>query len=524
MNNINNEILEEVKKLKHFDYNSYQRLLKKYDKADILSTFFDLFYSSNFKEQNVLIKTYYPIFISFDLEKMDKTTDNYFLLLDKYGIDTISSYFKELLIFNKYDSKIKKEYGFFYNIIDDDVISNEDNLVEYNLSDDDYFDKFSDISDSVKLYINDCSRYPLLSSDEEKKCFSLLKKLNDDFLITSFDNNNNFVFNDISRVINSITSYDLRKKLGKVSKYLASDDKKIISNYIKLWDNINGKERINVNIPSKNDVLTTTGIFLDNDYYDSEYINKQFDNIILYGDTREYIYNCNWRLTISIAKKYVNRGLSFLDLIQEGNMGLMRAVKKFEVDKGYKFSTYASWWIRQSVTRSIGDQARTIRYPIHLVEALKKYSVVKGRLSCELNRDATDEEIAKELNVSVDKIREYSNLIIDIISLETPVGEEEDSILIDFIPSTSNDVEKSLYNKQLREAFEECFHFLTQREQEVLKLRFGFDTRGPKTLEEVGQIFGVTRERIRQIESKALRKLRQPTRSRVLKDFLYDDK
>lgn len=535
MNNINKKILEEVKNIKNFDYNSYQNLLRKYDITDILSTFFSLYYSADNKEKNVLLKTYYPIFISFDLEKIDKTydkqgldsekndkdkkTDDYFLLIDKYGSDIINKYFKELLAFYKNDKKIKNKYRFFYSAIEEEVIVTDEDFLEKETTTD-----FANTDDLIRLYMADFSRYPLLTYDDEKKYFSLLNSLKEEITIASFDKDVNFVFEDIGKVIRSIDSYELKKKLAKTSNTLGVNDKKVISNYIKLWDSLNGREKVNIIVPNKDDVLRDTDVSLDGDSYDMAFLNKQFDDIILYAKTREYIYNCNLRLTISIAKRYINHGLPFLDLVQEGNMGLMKAVKKFEIDKGYKFSTYATWWIRQAITRAIADQSRTIRYPVHLFEALKKYKAMKRDLTNTLNREPSEQEIATSLGISIEKVRDYEKLLLETVSLETPVGEDEDSILLNFIPDKENDAESSLSNKQLREAFEQCFCFLTHREQEVLRLRFGFDTGYQKTLEEVGQTFGVTRERIRQIESKALRKLRHPTRSRVLKDFLDDIK
>ena len=303
------------------------------------------------------------------------------------------------------------------------------------------------------------------------------------------------------------------KEIGKVSLLTADEE-------IELAQKMEAGSVAVEKIPLLKERLAETGDEQEKEEIQAEIKALQLD-VDRGSDAKKRLAEANLRLVVSIAKRYVGRGMLFLDLIQEGNLGLIKAVEKFDYRKGYKFSTYATWWIRQAITRAIADQARTIRIPVHMVETINKLIRVSRQLLQELGREPTPEEIAEEMKMPVERVREILKISQEPVSLETPIGEEEDSHLGDFIKDDNVPVPADAATfTLLKEQLEEVLGTLTEREQKVLTLRFGLEDGRARTLEEVGKEFNVTRERIRQIEAKALRKLRHPSRSRKLKDYL----
>ena len=316
--------------------------------------------------------------------------------------------------------------------------------------------------------------------------------------------------------ITVISGDDVSSNGGNVEKVLeeVKDEENLILNDEEITKDVNINDPVRMYLKEIGRIPLLTP---DEELALSERINNNDE------DAKRILAESNLRLVVSIAKRYVGRGLLFLDLIQEGNIGLMKAVDKFDSNRGYKFSTYATWWIRQAMTRALADQARTIRVPVHMAETINKMVRVQRQLTLELNREPSEEEIAKKMNVSVDKVREVIKISQDPVSLETPIGEEDDSHLGDFIKDESSlSPEEYTENEILKEEIDDVLKSLQQREQEVLRLRFGLKDGTCHTLEEVGKKFNVTRERIRQIEAKALRKLRHPSRAKKLRDFMEE--
>ena len=371
---------------------------------------------------------------------------------------------------------------------DDDIILDDDDEIEVEKIDLSVPEGVS-VEDPVRMYLKEIGKVPLLSAEEEIELAKLM---------------------DAGNLAHEVTKRNNNEQRDLPIKNLEELDKE-------------REEREEE--PGKSDLVLDEVIDLAHKMQKealSEAELKILNNAEAEGDyAKKRLAEANLRLVVSIAKRYVGRGMLFLDLIQEGNLGLIKAVEKFDYRKGFKFSTYATWWIRQAITRAIADQARTIRIPVHMVETINKLIRVSRQLLQELGREPSPEEIAEQMSMPVERVREILKISQEPVSLETPIGEEEDSHLGDFIKDDNVPVPADAAAfTLLKEQFEEVLGTLTEREQKVLKLRFGLDDGRARTLEEVGKEFNVTRERIRQIEAKALRKLRHPSRSRKLKDYL----
>ena len=529
MTNIEKEIIEEIKKYNDFEVRDYLNLIKLYDKDIIFNLFNTLYNEANDNERDNLINKYFAIYISYDLENMIINDNAYMDLVEKYGDDIVNNYFSNLLIYSKKRENIRNKYDAIYTFIEDqDDLNNICNNIEKNS----YYDgseamNESSTLDSFKIYLNEIGQIPLLSIEEEKEAFiSLNNNLEKIEIATFFKEDNNFVLNDISKLINSIKNYSDFKNLKRMVKYLCSNDKEIINNFISLWENINGKEKNNTVVPNKDIIRDNVGLDLGTDTYDSLYLNEQFNYFNEYSSIKNMICERNLRLVISIAKKFHVSSLDINDLTNDGNIGLIKAINKFDVHKKYKFSTYATWWIRQNITRSIAEKSRFIRIPVHMHDLINRYLRVTNYFYNNGHNNLTKEEIAKEMKISVTRVYDIERIIgtlLSPVSLETPIGDDEDSTLMDFIDDKDFVIENNVFYDDLRETLEWAFNdCLTEREVQALKARFGFDDNKIMTLESVGQMFGVTRERVRQIEKKALRKLKHPNRSKELINFIKE--
>lgn len=498
-------IIKEIQKITNFDLRSYKMLVEKFGESDILKIFKSMLNECNDNEQRDLINKYSAAYLTIELSDMNIDKSTYFLLSDRYGEKNVIKYFNDLLEFSDDKDEVKKKYETIYSYISKDELfidASEEKEEDKN----DFY-----VNDDLRMYINEIKKIPLLSHDEEKYYFNIIKTCKNEIEIAKFDEDHNLSFNDIDMVISSITTCDQIKKLEIIKNGLCENDKIIISEFLSTWKKI---------IPNNDNLVK----LIKSNYYSDELIvsnilDKQFELMASYVKSKDKIISANYRLVIFVAKRYCGRGLDFLDLIQEGNLGLMKAIYRFDPDKGFKFSTYATWWIRQTMTRAIADQSRNIRIPVLVHEDVNKLAYSQRKLTVELNREPTIDELALEMNKTPEEIEGLLLISQDNLSLDAYVSDEEDSFFGDFIPSNEESAYSILERENLNKLIEEIMNTLTERERLILEYRFGFKTGKIETLETIGKKFGLTGERIRQIEGRALRKLKHPTRFKKIADF-----
>lgn len=527
-----NNIVTEIKNCKQFDFKFYYSLCNKYGKDTVLKAFDVIFSECNKNyRQNIEEKYYIPL-LERDLDNAVINNSTYFLLVDKYGEDNIIHYFRALLLTNDKEM-YRTKYAKIYNCILNDDYQETTDLEEEM----DYSSRKANVADAIGLYLADIAQYPVFTTLEEKEIFDTLdntkKNMNIGYLFSPkkgelnikqnerFEYSINFVFNSLNSVLLSINNLKQVKKFAKITKILVDSDKIIANKYLGIIDNyfLSEGKVFDSEYISKEMEIDTSNTTL----YSSEYLDKEFDNIILYMNTKDKIITRNLKLVVKYAKQYSNSSmsLSFLDIINEGNIGLIRAVDKFDSSLGYKFSTYASWWIRQAITRATADKERIIRVPVHTDYAIKKIKMAINKLEMD-NMEVSDENIAEYSGLSIQAVREYQRFAFEgnILSLDIPISEDEDNTFSDFICSDDKNVSEEYEDKALKEAVNKALESLSVREKAILVYRFGLDNGNSRTLEEVGQMFGLTRERIRQIEKKAMRKIRQRSKNTGLRDFL----
>lgn len=478
-------IAKEILALEDFNLYIYNNYIKEYGKATMLNVF--MYILTNNVNDDSIFNKYFDAFFSIELDsiKIDKST--YTILIKKYGEERVNDYFTNLLEISNNDYKIKKKYEHIYS-----------NIINY----DEYF--YND--DSVKAYISSLSDR-ILTDKEEKEYFNILDNCRRNITIGDFDLIDNFGFNNFNKVICSISNLYELKLLNKLKTYFNEEEKKIFNEiYPTLKEYFKSNSEINIE---------------NSDIYPKKYFNEQLLELVIFFDTRKIIIECNLKLVVSIAKKFRDYNLHFLDFIQEGNLGLLKAIKKFDVTLGNKLSTYATWWIRQAISRSVSEQARMVRIPVHTEEKIKKVNRAIKYLEAKNGYTPNDEEISEFLKMPIEQVifAKKSYFTSSTISLSVEIGEDDDFKIEDFIEADTPDSFDIVTNNELNGVCMQALDTLTDREKLVLIKRFGFDGNGKKTLEEVAKTLCVTRERVRQIENKALKKLRHPTRRKLFEGY-----
>lgn len=478
---ITNKIME----MSSFDLDDYYYLLYEYGK-DFVFRAFKIILQDNKNSETIFYK-FFDAFFTIELENTSINQGTYYNLVRKYGKSRICSYFTELLEMNNNSSEIKKKYELIYSHID---------LLKDNFSD-----------DLVSEYLKGLT-YRLLTPEEEKEAFTTLENCRKNIKIAYLDDDDCILFYDFYKVMASIRNSKQLKSLYKIKNSLSLEDRKIFDE----------KYTILKNYFKENSLIITD----DSQTYSDNYFDEQINEIVTFVETREKVINSNLKLVVAVAKKYNRKYVEMLDLIQEGNTGLMRAVRKFDTSKNTKFSTYAIHWIRQSVTRAIANQYRTIRLPIHLEEKINKIKKATSQLKNMYGYDPSDEEIAEYLNFSVQEVTNIKTNFSNesILSFDTNLRDDEDTTIGDFIADDKADSFELVASRMLREDMKNIINRnLTKKEAFVIKRRFGLDNHNPLTLEATGELLGITRERVRQIESKSIRKLRRPSNAKHFDGF-----
>lgn len=480
-------IVNEIIDLEYFNLTNYYDYLKKYGKSTVFKVFSFILKENN--DSNTIFDKYFDAFFSIELEGMTINEKTYNILIKKYGKNTINSYFINLLDINIDNPEIKEKY---------------EPIISRIYTEEKYEEDFIN-DDSVRQYLSSL-HMPLLTSSEEKGCFEVMNMCKEEISIAFFDDVDNIHFYCFDKVFQSIKKHRHLKLLYKIKDYLSAADKIV---YEKYYDSVKKSLKNNETISN-----------YDSDIYSESYLEGQLIKIAAYYKLKIKVTEANLKLVVSVAKRYNKPNMPILDLIQEGNKGLLTAIRKFDVAKGYKFSTYAPWWIRQAITRAISEQSRLIRIPVHADNKILKLNKVINDLEARLGYVPSDIEIAEYLGWTVEEVTEVINNFNynSMISLDSFVGDDEDNTLKDFVADEKSDSFEVVNDNDLKKVILSALDTLTSKEAMVIKNRFGFDGE-VKTLAEIGKSLGVTRERVRQIEKRALIKLRHPTRTRKLKDY-----